>query len=127
MVSDLNKLYKTEPALYLYDSEHKGFEWIERTDNLHNTISFFRKSDDIKETIIVVCNFADRVRENYRVAVPLEGEYEILFNSQDEKYNGWNIENKKIFQSKKELAWNKEYLIEFNMPALAVIYFKIKK
>jgi 1,4-alpha-glucan branching enzyme len=127
MVSDLNKLYKTEPALYLYDSEHKGFEWIERTDNLHNTISFFRKSDDIKETIIVVCNFADRVRENYRVAVPLEGEYEIMFNSQDEKYNGWNIENKKIFQSKKELAWNKEYLIEFNMPALAVIYFKIKK
>jgi len=124
MISKLNLLYKTEKALYQYDAEHKGFEWIERVDASHNTISFFRKSDDIDETIIVVCNFADKKRENYRVAVPKEGKYKMIFNSQDNKYEGWSYDNEGIYLSQKILAWDRENSIGFDMPPLGVVYFK---
>ena len=124
MLATLNLLYKKEKALYKYDSEHKGFEWIERTDSTHNTISFFRKSDNVDETIIVVCNFADRKRENYRVSVPKEGKYKMIFNSQDDRYEGWSYDNEGIYNSEKVLAWGREDSISFDMPALGVVYFK---
>ncbi len=123
MLKDLNFIYKSEEALYKYDFEHKGFEWIERNDNLHSTISFFRKSDD--ETIIVVCNFADELRKDYRVAVPKEGEYEMIFNSQDKKYQGWYSDELKRYKSEKVLAWGREDSITFTMPPLGVVYFKM--
>lgn len=124
MIAKLNQIYKEEKALYRYDGEHKGFEWIERTDASHNTISFFRKSDDMDETIIVVCNFADHKRENYRIAVPKEGNYKMIFNSQDSSYEGWSYENEGVYKSQKVLAWGREDSIEFDMPALGVVYFK---
>jgi len=123
MLKDLNTLYKSEEALYRYDFEHKGFEWIERNDNLHSTISFFRKSDN--ETIIVVCNFADELRKDYRVAVPKEGKYEMIFNSQDKKYEGWYSDEFKRYKSEKVLAWGRENSITFTMPPLGVVYFKM--
>ena len=124
MLRELNRLYKDEKALYQYDSEHAGFEWVERSDNEHNTISFFRKSDKIGETIVVVCNFADRKREDYRVAVPMEGSYKMIFNSQNSRYEGWCHENEGIYESEKVLAWDREDSIRFTMPALGVVYFK---
>ena len=125
MLTALNLLYKQEKALHKYDSEHKGFEWIERTDSAHNTISFFRKSDVVDETIIVVCNFADKKRENYRVAVPKEGSYKMIFNSQDDRFEGWSYDNEGVYKSEKVLAWGRENSINFDMPALGVVYFKL--
>ncbi len=124
MICSLNLIYKNEKALYQYDGEHQGFEWIERVDNTHNTISFFRKSDNEDKTIIVVCNFADNVRNNYRVAVPKEGIYKMIFNSQSSRYEGWSYDNDGIYKSEKVLAWGKENSINFDMPALSVVYFK---
>jgi len=123
MVSDLNAIYKTQSPLYKYDCEHKGFEWVERCDSAYNTISFFRKDD--KDTIIVVCNFSGALRENYRVAVPKEGEYKLIFNSQDEKYGGDYTLNQEIYKSQKVLAWGREDSIEFTMPPFCVLYFKL--
>ncbi len=124
MVSKLNLLYKSERALYMYDSEHKGFEWVERSDSQNNIISFFRKSDDMEETIIVVCNFADHFREKYRVAVLKEGRYEMIFNSQNSSFGGWGPDDSTVYESQKVLAWGRENSIEFDMPALSVVYFK---
>ncbi len=122
MIKKLNLLYKNEEALYSYDGEHRGFEWIERVDNLHNTISFFRRGKN--DIIIVVCNFADKKRENYRVAVPSEGRYKMIFNSQDDRFGGWSYKNEGIYESEKVLAWGKEDSINFDMAALSVVYFK---
>ncbi len=122
MIKKLNSIYKNEEALYSYDGEHRGFEWVERVDSTHNTISFFRRGK--KESVVVVCNFADKKRENYRVAVPNEGRYKMIFNSQDDRFGGWSYENEGIYESEKVLAWGRENSIGFDMPALSVVYFK---
>ena len=124
MVSDLNSIYKSEPALYMYDEKQKGFEWIDDGDYQHNCISFMRKSDDIDETLYVLCNLADETRTGYEVGVPFEGEYEEIFNSQSAYYEGWNIGNSALLQTQKEQRHGRAYSLTLTLPPLGVIYLK---
>ncbi|MBL0721725.1 MAG: 1,4-alpha-glucan branching protein GlgB, partial [Sulfurovum sp.] len=125
MVSDLNYLYKTERALYFYDNKRDGFEWIEDGDYTHNCLSFIRKSDRIEDTIIIICNFADDIQSQYRVGVPLEGEYQEIFNSQSKYYEGWNIGNSGVLISEQIMMHDRENSISLTLPPLGVIYLKV--
>src|SRR5699024_1417355 len=44
-VQDLNHLYQNEKALYHFQFEEKGFEWIDMKDTDNSVIVFARKSD----------------------------------------------------------------------------------
>jgi 1,4-alpha-glucan branching enzyme len=124
MLSDLNALYRSEPALYLYDDKHAGYEWIDNTDAAHNIISFMRKSDDAGETVYVVCNFADKTRESYVLGVPYEGNYVEIFNSQSARYEGWNISNSTPLKAQKVVTHGRDYSLELTLPPLGVVYLK---
>ncbi len=124
MVADLNDLYRNHRALYQYDEKHKGFEWIDDGDYQHNCLSFMRKSDDPDETILIVCNFADATRENYRIGVPYAGEWEEIFNSQSAYYEGWNIGNSGPLTADKIAMHGREHSISMTLPPLGVLYLK---
>jgi len=124
MVSDLNRLYVNERALYLYDEKREGFEWIDDQDYQHNCLSFIRKSDNPDENIYIICNFADTTREFYRLGVPFEGEYAEIFNSQSHYYEGWNIGNTGTLRAKHEPMHGREYSITLTLPPLGVLYLK---
>jgi 1,4-alpha-glucan branching enzyme len=124
MVSDLNRIYRDERALYQHDEKHAGFEWIDNVDHQQNCISFMRKSDDSDETVYVFCNFADQTQESYRVGVPYKGEYVEIFNSQSSSYEGWNIGNSRLLKAKKEPMHGRDYSITLTLPPLGVIYLK---
>ncbi len=124
MLSELNALYRTERALYLYDDKHAGYEWIDNTDAAHNIISFMRKSDDADETVYVVCNFADKTRASYLLGVPYEGNYVEIFNSQSADYEGWNISNSTPLKTQKVVTHGRDYSLELTLPPLGVIYLK---
>jgi 1,4-alpha-glucan branching enzyme len=124
MTADLNRLYRDEPALHLYDVERAGFEWIDDNDYRHNSISFMRKSGDADETIYVVCNFADVTRDGYRIGVPHGGEYVEIFNSQHAEYDGWDIGNAGIVSAVGEPLHGREYSLSLTLPPLGVVYLK---
>lgn len=88
LVSDLNRLYTQQPALHYYDFDYNGFEWISCNDTDQSVLSYMRKSDH--ETVIIVLNFTPIVRHDYRIGVPIAGEYEVLFNSDSTYYAGSN-------------------------------------
>ena len=91
LVRDLNAFYKSQPALYKYQFEHKGFEWIDYSDNDNSVISFQRNGDSKEELLIVVCNFTPEARHHYRVGVPYRGTWVEVFNSDDQKYRGSGV------------------------------------
>ena len=124
MLSRLNLLYQKERALYQYDEKTIGFEWIESGDYQNNTISFIRKSDIPKESLYVVCNFANCTHKMYKIGVPEEGEYEEIFNSQSVDYNGWGMGNKQSVTTQKEPMHQHPYALALTLPALGVIYLK---
>jgi 1,4-alpha-glucan branching enzyme len=124
MVSDLNRLYREERALHLYDEKREGFEWIDDRDYMHNCIAFIRKSDNPSESVYVICNFADTTREGYRLGVPYAGEYVEIFNSQSHHYEGWNVGNSGLLYAVSEPMHGREYSISMTLPPLGVVYLK---
>ena len=122
IVSDLNKLYKSQPALYHYDFDHAGFEWIDCLDSEHSILSYLRKTED--ETIIVILNFTPIIRKDYRIGVPEAGQYEILLNSDSSHYSGSNTESGN-FVSTDDINWmNRPVSIELDLPPLAGLVLK---
>lgn len=127
-VKALNNLYLTTPALYEVDFSWEGFSWIAADDTAQSVVSF-RRIDKSGKEIICVCNFVPVTRENYRIGVPEDGSYKIIFNSDDEKYGGDGIlENKKItaFEAEDEPMHGFDQSINMCIPALSVIYLERK-
>ena len=87
-MTDLNWLYRREPALHQVEFDWHGFEWIDCNDADASALSFIRRGKDPAEYIVVVANFTPVVRDIYRVGVPELGYYREIFNSDAEGYGG---------------------------------------
>ena len=125
MVSKLNYLYKTEKALYKWDEERRGFEWMNDRDEERSVLSFARYGDD--DIVVAVCNFADTEYKNYQVAVPKEGKYTEIFNSQSKEFNGWDKTQKRVLKSVHKECCFKQNSVFVDLPALGVLFFKYEE
>src|ERR1700693_2935818 len=56
-VEQLNRVYRSEPALHEFDNDPKGFEWIDCNDSAASVISLLRKGRSPADEIVIVCNF----------------------------------------------------------------------
>lgn len=87
LVRDLNALYRDRPALYAMDTRPEGFEWINCITPEKCMVSFLRKTDKAKDTLVVVANFANQEQE-FTIGVPLEGKYKEILNTDAKCYGG---------------------------------------
>ncbi|HEY3209045.1 MAG TPA: 1,4-alpha-glucan branching protein GlgB [Actinomycetota bacterium] len=87
-VEDLNRLYRSKPALYELDAEGAGFEWIDANDSAQSVLTFLRKGRSDDDVILVGCNFTPIPRPNYLVGVPRGGTWKEILNSDASVYGG---------------------------------------
>ncbi len=125
--SDLNGVYKQEPALYTRDFDHEGFSWIDCNDNTHSVVSFIRQGDDPEDFLVVVCNFTPQPHSHYRLGVPEAGYYIELFNSDAKKYGGSNMGNLGGKWTDEWSFHNKPYSLDLCLPPLAVLVLKLDR
>ena len=130
-VKDLNKLYKSQPALYERQFRPEGFEWIEWADGENSVLSYLRKGYDAESAVLVICNFTPVPRENYKVGVPeaftkAGTKVKELFNSNEKKYGGsGDFISKKV--KVEATPWNgREHSITLDLAPLAVMVFGLK-
>ena len=122
LVGDLNEMYTRQTALYKYDFDPRGFEWIDCEDASQSVLSYLRKTED--ESIIVVLNFTPIARENFRVGVPVSGDYEVIFNSDSEYYAGSNAGSHSTV-STEDIAWmNRPVSLKLGLGPLAGLVLK---
>ncbi len=121
---DLLTLYHNEPALYKYDHECKGFEWINCISANENIVVYVRKTDDPDDTLLVVVNFENIPRKNYKIGVPFAGKYKEIFNSDAEKYGGFDFRNPRVLTSEADECDGRENSLRIKVPPLAVSIFK---
>ena len=88
LVEDLNKLYRSEEALYCDDFTPGGFQWIDGADYEQSIISFLRKGKKREDDLLIVCNFTPVTRSHYRIGVPQRGIWKEIFNSDAVIYGG---------------------------------------
>lgn len=122
-MKDLIKLYKKQPALYTFDFDPKGFSWISSLDADHSIISFIRKTNKKNETLFIVCNFTPVIYNNQMTAVPYEGKYKEIFNSDMIEYGGEGNINKRVKNTKKMQIHGQKYAIQITIPPLGMAVF----
>ena len=125
--SDLNRIYKSEPALYSQDFEEAGFHWIDCSDNRHSVIAFIRRGINPEEFVVTVCNFTPQPHSHYRVGVPELGFYTEIFNSDARQYGGSNMGN---LGGKWTDEWSfheQPYSLDLCLPPLGVLILKIDR
>ncbi len=121
----VNKLYRSEPALYTQDFDEAGFQWIDCSDTSHSVISFVRRAKDSEEFVVVVCNFTPQPHAHYRVGVPVHGFYTEIFNSDARVYGGSNMGNLGGKWADEWSIHNQRYSIDLCLPPLGVLVLKI--
>ncbi|WP_310379936.1 1,4-alpha-glucan branching protein GlgB [Flavobacterium sp.] len=124
-ITDLNALYKSQPALHEKQFSPEGFEWINYSDHQNAVMSFIRKGNKPKDDLIIVCNFTQVVRENYRIGMPKKGKLTQIFNSDATIYGGSGIETAAKLAIEASPYDGRDYSIELLLPPLSVTVFKI--
>lgn len=123
-ITDLNKLYKTYPAMYEKQFTAEGFEWINYGDNENAVLSYIRKGNNTKDDLVIVCNMTPNVHNNYRIGLPEKGKLTQIFNSDDNQYGGSGVSNPKSIKIE-NTPWNgKDYSAEVILPPLSICIFK---
>ncbi|KOR37671.1 MULTISPECIES: 1,4-alpha-glucan branching enzyme [Planktothricoides] len=125
--SELNRLYRQQPALYTWDFAQEGFEWIDCSDNRHSVVSFIRRAKDSDEFILTVCNFTPQPHSHYRVGVPEHGFYTEIFNSDAKEFGGSNMGNLGGKWADEWWMHNRRYSLDLCLPPLAVVMFKLDR
>lgn len=125
LVSDLNRLYRQETALYQRDAEPMGFQWLIGDDSSNSVYAWLRWSKE-GDPLLVVANLTPVPREGYRVGVPFEGTWVELLNSDAEMYAGSNMGNGGGVHTQDERAHGMPVSVSLSLPPLAVLILKPK-
>jgi len=123
-VKSLNKLYRTEPALYNFSFSGEGFEWLSADDTNHSIYAYIRKGHKAKDTLIVILNMTPVYRENYRIGLPFKAKWKEIFNSDAEEFFGSGKLNTAVFKPESISANNREYSIGINIAPLGAMILK---
>jgi 1,4-alpha-glucan branching enzyme len=124
LVRDLNRLYRSEPALHRNDCEAEGFQWIDATDVEQSVVSFLRRGDAGDEPVVVVCNFTPVVRHGYRVGVPEAGWYREMLNTDAADYGGSGVGNQGGLSSEMVPRHGLGHSLVLTLPPLATVMLR---
>ena len=88
LIDDMNRLYRTEPALHEGDCEPFGFQWID-ADNAAQSVSIYlRRARDPDDVLLVAINHTPVPRPNHQIGVPVGGKWKQILNTDAGRYWG---------------------------------------
>ncbi len=125
LIKESNRLYASEPALYQFQFDNRGFEWVDYGDRENSVIVFMRKGEKLEDSLVVVCNFTPEPRHSYRVGVATRGSWKEIFSSDNLKYNGSGLLNQALMNTSPVKYHGKDYSITFTLPPLAITVLKL--
>jgi 1,4-alpha-glucan branching enzyme len=122
-VKDLNRLYRTHPALYAKDPFPEGFEWIDFSDTDNGVIAFLRHGGEGTPPLLIVCHLTPVPRTGYRIGVPGAGTWQELLNSDARIYGGSGQGNLGGTQTKAESSHMRDHSLSLTLPPLGILVF----
>ncbi|HEY9498262.1 MAG TPA: 1,4-alpha-glucan branching protein GlgB [Terrimesophilobacter sp.] len=122
-VTQLNRVYRSEPALWQQDHVVAGFEWLSAGDAVNNVVSFLRWSAE-GEVIAVLLNFSGNPVGPYRVGLPFPGAWEELLNTDAVEFGGSGVGNLGAVLAHPEPYAGSPASAEVTLPPLAGLWLK---
>ncbi|TDX95122.1 1,4-alpha-glucan branching protein GlgB [Chryseobacterium daecheongense] len=125
VVKDLNHIYRSEPAFYENQFNPNGFEWVEANDENNSVYVYLRKGKKREDVFMVVLNLTPQVMD-YKIGVNSGTHWEVIFNSDDERYSGSGVKPEVIREEYEEWM-NHPKSITLKLPPLAGVILRQRK
>ena len=129
LISDLNHIYTSHPALFEGDYEQSCFAWLDHNDGENSIFSFYRKNLAKDQIIFCISNLTPIPRDGYRFGVEDPGQYEVIMNTDSKYYWGSNYmmnDNMGVFTSENQPWQGNEHSLVINLPPLSTVYLQKK-
>ena len=123
LITDLNRLIRSEPSFHEKDDSAEGFRWIDFHDEAQSVISFERLSDEGQRCIVIV-NATPLPRYGYRVGLPEPGFYKEMINTDSASYGGSNLGNFGGTAAETVPCHGYPWSAAIDLPPLATLIFK---
>jgi len=123
LVADINRVYRSEPALHERDCDPAGFEWVDCADWQGSALSFLRKGKG-RDAVLVVCNFTPVPRVGYRIGVPFGGTWREVVNTDGQEYGGSGMGNFGGVAAEAIPTHGRPFSLNLVMPPLAAVFLK---
>jgi 1,4-alpha-glucan branching enzyme len=121
-VRDLNRLYRSEPALHELDFDALGFEWVDFQDWEQSVVSFLRRGASSRNTVLVVLNMTPVERMGYRVGVPRGGYWHEALNSDALDYGGRGYGNFGGLEAEASHSHGHPFSLTLTVPPLSALF-----
>ncbi|MBI4054773.1 MAG: 1,4-alpha-glucan branching protein GlgB [Elusimicrobia bacterium] len=123
-VSDLNRLYRAEPAMHELDFNPGGFEWVDAQDSDHSILSFTRRAKSTADIVLAVFNLTPVARKNYRIGVRRRGFWKEVLNSDASNYGGSGLGNCGGVEADPVPFHGRPYSLNLTLPPLSALFLK---
>jgi len=124
LVRDLNRVYRSEPALHRIDFSADGFEWLDISSADVSVIAFLRKAPGHGAPLLVVCNFTPVPRPNFLVGVPSRGVWREILNTDAREYGGSGWGNMGSVESVPVTTQGHLESVNLHLPPLATVVLR---
>lgn len=126
-IEALNHFYAKQRGLWQNAYTEQGFEWIDADNSEQSIVSFVRHGDKPADDLLILINFDPASYETYRVGTPREGDWELVFNTDDPTFGGSGFPVVDMASSKPE-PWNmRDNSIEIAVPGLAGLVYRRRR
>ncbi len=127
-VRAMNHLYLDEPAFWQNAYVQEGFDWIDADNNQQSIISFVRHGKKPADDLAIIINFDPASYESFRMGVPREGDWKVVFDSDRPEFGGSGYmldELDGTVCSSQPYPWNaQDNSIQLPLPGLSAIVLK---
>ena len=125
LVRDLNRMHRTEPALWSGDFDAAGFEWIDANDADQSCYSFLRLpvGEGVGgRPVACMANLTPVPRYGYRVGLPRGGRWEVLLNTDATCFAGSGIDVGPVLEAEERSWHGEDHSVVLTLPPLGVVW-----
>jgi 1,4-alpha-glucan branching enzyme len=124
LVGELNRLYRSEPALHELDTEPNGFHWLVPDDSDASALVYERigKRD---QRVVVALNFTPVPRLNYRVGVTRPGLWREILNTDARELGGSGYGNLGGVEAAPVRMHGRAFSLSLTLPPLGAVLFAL--
>jgi 1,4-alpha-glucan branching enzyme len=121
LLEDINRFYRSAPALWRGDYDHAGFTWIDCSDQDNSVLSFLRQDPEGAGEVAVIMNLTPVARYQYRVGLPRAGKWREVLNTDAGIYGGGNVGNLGGVTATESKWHNQPCSAEITLPPLGIV------
>jgi 1,4-alpha-glucan branching enzyme len=125
LVKELNRIYREHKALWAFDSEPAGFEWIDADDKGGNTFSFLRFGEHDRsgdDVVAVIANYSGQDKEWVRIGVPRGGDWKVILDTSGFEGDGRASQADVVVTAVDEHWNNQPHHVTVRVAALSTLY-----